>query len=91
MPILSDREIQDLASQLPGWKVEGKALTRTWIFENFIEAVGFVNRLVDPSESAGHHPDLSISYNRVSVCLTTHDAGGLTEKDFDLARVFSAL
>lgn len=91
MTRLSDLEIQDRASQLPDWKLEGKKLTRTWIFENFIEAIEFVNRLVDPAERAGHHPDLYISYNKVSVSLTTHDAGGITEKDFDLAVVLSAL
>jgi 4a-hydroxytetrahydrobiopterin dehydratase len=91
MTPLSDREIQDRASHLPGWSIEGKKLTRTWTFENFIEAIDFVNRLVAPAESSGHHPDLFISYNKVSVSLTTHDAGGLTEKDFDLAGVFSAL
>lgn len=91
MTSLSDREIQDRASLLPDWKLEGKKLTRTWTFENFIEAIDFVNRLVDPAEKSGHHPDLSISYNKVVVSLTTHDAGGLTEKDFDLASVLSAL
>ncbi|MGB3240284.1 MAG: 4a-hydroxytetrahydrobiopterin dehydratase [Geitlerinemataceae cyanobacterium] len=91
MTSLSDREIQDRASLLPDWNLEGKKLTRTWTFENFIEAIDFVNRLVEPAEQSGHHPDLSISYNKVSVSLTTHDAGGLTEKDFDLASVLSAL
>ena len=91
MTCLSDREIQDRASQLTGWSLDGKKLTRTWTFKNFVEAIDFVNRLVEPAESAGHHPDLSISYNKVSVSLTTHDSGGLTEKDFDLAGVLSAL
>lgn len=91
MSSLSDREIQDRASQLPDWSLEGKTLTRTWTFENFIEAIDFVNRLVEPAERLAHHPDLFISYNKVSVSLTTHDAGGITEKDFDLAGVLSAL
>lgn len=91
MPVLSDREIQDRATQLLDWKIEGKTLIRTWTFANFIEAIDFVNRLVAPAERLGHHPDLSISYNKVSVSLTTHDAGGLTEKDFELAGVLSAL
>jgi 4a-hydroxytetrahydrobiopterin dehydratase len=51
----------------------------------------FVNSLVEPAEQMGHHPDLSISYNRVVITLTTHDAGGLTQKDFDLAKQISQL
>lgn len=54
-------------------------------------AIAFVNKLVAPSEAAGHHPDIEISYNKVTVNLTTHDAGGLTEKDFALAQEISAL
>ncbi|HIK31484.1 MAG TPA: 4a-hydroxytetrahydrobiopterin dehydratase [Oscillatoriales cyanobacterium M59_W2019_021] len=91
MTRLNDRQIQERASQLPNWTVDGKTLTRTWTFENFIQAIEFVNRLVDPAERAGHHPDISISYNKVNVSLTTHDAGGLTDKDFELAGVLSDL
>jgi 4a-hydroxytetrahydrobiopterin dehydratase len=50
-----------------------------------------VNKLVEPAESAGHHPDIEISYNKVKILLTTHDAGGLTQKDFDLAEVISQI
>jgi 4a-hydroxytetrahydrobiopterin dehydratase len=71
--------------------VEGQQLERTWIFKDFVEAIAFVNKLVEPAETAGHHPDIAISYNKVSVSLTTHDAGGLTEKDFQLALVISQL
>ena len=91
MTRLNDLEIQERATQLPNWNVEGDTLTRTWTFDNFIGAIEFVNRLVDPAESAGHHPDISISYNKVNISLTTHDAGGLTDKDFELAGVLSAL
>lgn len=51
----------------------------------------FVNKLVDPAESAGHHPDIEISYNKVRITLTTHDAGGLTQKDFELAKEISQI
>ena len=54
-------------------------------------AIAWVNKLVAPSEAAGHHPDIEISYNKVRVNLTTHDAGGLTEKDFQLAQEISTL
>ncbi|MCU0547135.1 MAG: 4a-hydroxytetrahydrobiopterin dehydratase [Oscillatoriaceae cyanobacterium Prado104] len=89
--LLSDTEIQERASQLSGWTVEGKELRCSLKFKDFIEAIDFVNKLVAPSEAAGHHPDIAISYNKVTVNLTTHDAGGLTEKDFALAREISAL
>jgi 4a-hydroxytetrahydrobiopterin dehydratase len=91
MPLLNESQIQTGVSQLSGWSIEGNTLTRTWKLKDFIEAVNFVNRLVEPAEAAGHHPDLAISYNRVTVTLTTHDAGGLTEKDLELAKIISEL
>jgi 4a-hydroxytetrahydrobiopterin dehydratase len=89
--LLTDAEIQESANQLEGWTVEGKELRITRKFKNFVEAIAFVNQIVEPAEAAGHHPDLEISYNKVTVSLTTHDAGGLTSKDFDLAQVISKL
>jgi 4a-hydroxytetrahydrobiopterin dehydratase len=89
--LLSDAEIQEKAAQLEGWEVEGKELKRTMEFKDFVTAIDFVNKLVDPAEAAGHHPDLAISYNKVTVALTSHDAGGLTEKDFEMAQVLSNL
>lgn len=89
--LLSDAEIQERANQLEGWTVEGKELRITRKFKDFLEAIAFVNQIVEPAEAAGHHPDLVISYNKVTVSLTTHDAGGLTSKDFDLALVISKL
>lgn len=89
--LLSDTEIQERASHLSGWTVEGTQLLCTRQFKDFIEAIAFVNKLVEPSEAAGHHPDIGISYNKVTVNLTTHDAGGLTEKDFVVAQAISAL
>jgi 4a-hydroxytetrahydrobiopterin dehydratase len=87
--LLSDAEIQERAKQLEGWTVQGKELRLTRKFKGFVEAIAFVNKMVEPAEAAGHHPDLVISYNKVDVTLTTHDAGGLTSKDFDLAQVIS--
>lgn len=89
--LLSDAEIQERANQLEGWTVEGKELRITRKFKDFLEAIAFVNQIVEPAEAAGHHPDLAISYNKVTVSLTTHDADGLTSKDFDLAQVISKL
>ncbi|HEY9610417.1 4a-hydroxytetrahydrobiopterin dehydratase [Allocoleopsis sp.] len=85
--LLTDTEIQERAKQLEGWTVEGKELRLTRKFKDFVEAIAFVNQLVEPAEAAGHHPDIEISYNKVTVSLTTHDAGGLTSQDFDLAQV----
>lgn len=89
--LLTEAEIQVQAQSLPNWSVHNNALQITRKFKDFIEAIAFVNQLVAPSEAAGHHPDIAISYNKVSISLTTHDAGGLTQKDFDLAQVISKI
>ena len=89
--LLTDTEILQQSQQLEGWTVEGNQLQLKRKFKDFLEAIAFVNQLVEPAEAAGHHPDLEISYNKVTVALTTHDAGGLTSKDFDLAKVISQL
>lgn len=89
--LLSQTELSQQLQNLPGWTIENQQLQRTYQFKNFLEAIDFVNRLVEPAETAGHHPDIVISYNKVSLSLTTHDAGGLTQQDFDLARIISQL
>ncbi len=89
--LLTETEIQERASQLKGWSREGKILQCQRKFKDFVEAIAFVNKLVDPAETAGHHPDIEISYNKVTLSLTTHDAGGLTEKDFQMAQKISEL
>lgn len=88
---LSEAEVSARLQQLPGWIIRDQQLVCTYQFTNFVEAIAFVNRVVDPAEAAGHHPDLLISYNRVTVNLTTHDAGGLTELDFALAEAIAQL
>ncbi|MBD2312165.1 4a-hydroxytetrahydrobiopterin dehydratase [Desertifilum sp. FACHB-1129] len=89
--LLSTSEIAAKASQLPGWSVSDRQLQQTRQFKDFVEAIAFVNQLVEPAEAAGHHPDIEISYNKVILSLTTHDAGGLTEKDFSLAQVLDQI
>lgn len=89
--LLSDTEIQAQANNLSGWTVEGSKLQTNRKFPDFIAAIAFVNKLVEPAESAGHHPDIEISYNQVKITLTTHDAGGLTQKDFDVAKTISQI
>jgi 4a-hydroxytetrahydrobiopterin dehydratase len=90
-PLLSESEIQERSQKLNGWSVDSNKLRATRKFKDFIQAIDFVNNLVEPAESAGHHPDIEISYNTVKITLTTHDAGGLTQKDFDLAQVISQI
>lgn len=89
--LLSESEIRDRAANLTDWQVKGSQLQLDKKFADFLEVIAFVNKLVEPAEDAGHHPDISISYNKVSIVLTTHDAGGLTQKDFDLAKIISAI
>jgi 4a-hydroxytetrahydrobiopterin dehydratase len=89
--LLTEAEIQEQAKVLSGWTVEESKLQTNRKFKDFIEAIEFVNKLVEPAESAGHHPDIEISYNKVKITLTTHDAGGLTQNDFALAEVISQI
>ena len=89
--LLSSTEIQSRLANLPDWTLEGTTIKTVLTFKNFIEAIEYINKIVEPAEAAGHHPDLSISYNRVTIGLTTHDAGGLTQKDFSLAQTLSQL
>ncbi|MEA5628412.1 4a-hydroxytetrahydrobiopterin dehydratase [Nostoc sp. UHCC 0251] len=89
--LLTKAEIQESAKVLSGWNVEGSKLQITRTFKDFIQAIEFVNKLVEPAESAGHHPDIEISYNKVKITLTTHDAGGLTQADFDVAQAISRI
>ncbi len=85
MAPLSDAEITSRLSGLSQWKVESGELARTFAFKDFRAALVFVNKVGEAAERAGHHPDIDIRYNRVRLGLVTHDAGGLTAKDFDLA------
>jgi len=89
MPIrpkrLPEHEIAARLAALPGWVRTGESITRTFAFAGFPEAIAFVSRLIAPAEEMEHHPDLDVRYNRVIVSLSTHDQGGLTMHDFDLA------
>ncbi|MFW6078332.1 MAG: 4a-hydroxytetrahydrobiopterin dehydratase [Gemmatimonadota bacterium] len=91
MTRLDDARIRERLTQLDGWERAGDAIRKTFTFDGFPDAVGFVDRLVEPAEAADHHPDLDIRYDRVIVQLSTHSEGGLTDKDFDLASKIDAL
>jgi 4a-hydroxytetrahydrobiopterin dehydratase len=85
MSVLSAQQAASRLGTLPAWQIEAGELVRTYKFEDFVTALGFVNRVAVLAEKAGHHPDIDIRYNKVRLALVTHDVGGLTGKDFDLA------
>ena len=84
MDTLNQEQIE-AALELSDWGFEGEALTRTFRFADFVHSVGFVEHLAEIAEERQHHPDIDIRYNRVRLGLVTHDEGGITAKDFDLA------
>ena len=88
---LSNDEITDRLRSLRGWEIKQGKLTKAFKFDDFMGAVGFVDRLAPVAESEGHHPDLQVGWGRVVVELTSHDAGGLTSKDFRLASLIDHL
>lgn len=92
MTRLSDDEIRAaLAEGLSAWEFSDDALQRTFRFDTFRTAVGFVDRVADAAEAADHHPDLLIRYTRVSLTLSTHTEHGVTAKDVALARTIDTL
>jgi 4a-hydroxytetrahydrobiopterin dehydratase len=82
VPRLSQDEVTRRLERLEGWTLEGGAIHKQYTFAGFPQAVQFVERLVPGAEAADHHPDVHISYKRVTLTYTTHSEGGLTEKDF---------
>ena len=85
MAKLSDTEIQQQLGGLGGWSLAGNSIRRQFQFRDFKQAMEFVNRVADRAEAADHHPDITITWNKVTLDLSTHSAGGLTAKDFRLA------
>ena len=82
--LTSDQRTSFLAEH-PEWELDGETITATFVFGDFIEAMGFVTRVAMAAEVADHHPDIDIRWNKVTLALTTHDQGALTSKDLDLA------
>ncbi len=85
MKKLDAGEIEKALQNAPGWTVTGGVLRKEWSFPDFVEAMKFVNRVAEIAEDAGHHPDIDIRYNKVTLGLVTHDANGITEKDAEMA------
>ena len=86
MTVLNSTEINAHLGSLPGWNLRNGAIEKTFEFLDFREAMSFVNAIAGLAERAGHHPDIDIRYNKVTVALSSHDAGGITEKDISLAQ-----
>jgi 4a-hydroxytetrahydrobiopterin dehydratase len=88
---LSRRNASAKVARLGNWSLRGNVIARRLRFVDFADAMHFVNKVARLAEAANHHPDITISYNKVRLALTTHDEGGLTEKDFKLARKINKL
>ena len=83
MALLSPEELDRQLKTLQGWTLEGRAIRKQYTFNGFPAAVAFVSRMVPEAEAADHHPDITINYRKVTLLYSTHDEGGLTQKDFD--------
>ena len=83
---MSESEAQAALSELPDWEIRDGRLRRQFTFRTFLRAIAFVNSVAYLAESAGHHPDITINYNKVTLRLITHSEGALTDRDFSLAR-----
>ncbi len=90
MPKLTPAQIKTALASVPNWKRKGAVITRTYQFNDFVAAMRFVNAIAKLAEKAWHHPDIDIRWNKVTLALTTHDQGGLTQKDFALAKKIDA-
>ncbi len=84
--VYSAERVQTALAELGGWELREDRLRKQYTFRTFLRAIAFVNSVVYLSEAAGHHPDITINYNRVTLRLTTHSEGALTDRDFSLAR-----
>jgi 4a-hydroxytetrahydrobiopterin dehydratase len=88
---LNPEQINTALANVPDWKKKGRTIARTYQFKDFPAAIKFINAVARLAEQAWHHPDIDIRWNKVTLTLTTHDASGLTKKDFVLARKFDRL
>ena len=91
MALLSESEVEEKLAALEGWERAGDAIEKSFKRGDFVGAVEFVSSLVEPAEEMNHHPDVSISWETVTVTISTHSAGGLTAADFELAAKIDAL
>lgn len=83
--VLSENDVLQALQKLPGWKKNANAIERNFQFANFVQAMDFVNQIAEAAEAVNHHPDIHISYNKVTMVLVSHDAGGITQRDIRMA------
>lgn len=86
MPALTTKQVSVHLKAVLNWSKRAQTILRTFKFEGFLKSIDFVNRIARKAQKINHHPDIDIRFNKVTLKLTTHDEGGLTEKDFSLAR-----
>lgn len=91
MSLLPDEQIESFTVDNPDWMWSDSEITRTFEFDDFNEAMGFVTRVALEAEKANHHPDIDIRWNKVTLTLSTHSEGGLTERDLELATTADGL
>ncbi len=88
---LTEVQIARLLQDHPQWSEAGGVIQRTWQFKDFLHSMRFVQKVADLAEQRGHHPDILVRYDKVTLSLSTHDAGGITRKDFELAALADAI
>lgn len=84
---LSDDQVKSALKNVPAWCLSGGQIERTYVFKDFVAAMAFVNRIAEYAERVQHHPDVLIRWNKVTLSVSTHDCGGISDKDFTLAAV----
>jgi 4a-hydroxytetrahydrobiopterin dehydratase len=85
MPRLDDTAVEEGLQRLPGWERRGNQIVKSFVRKDFAHAITFVTEVADAAEAAGHHPDIDIRWNKVTLALSSHAEGGLTDSDFQLA------
>lgn len=88
---LSDEAVAAGLAGLGGWSRDGDAITKTYTFGAYMDGIAFVNGAAEAAEAADHHPDMAVGYKRVTVTLSTHSSGGISQKDMDLAAALESL
>ena len=86
MALLSEKEVQEKLANLEGWQKKGNEITKMYKQKDFVDAISFVNKVAILAEKANHHPDILVKYNKVTLILSTHDEGGITDRDFNLVK-----
>lgn len=91
MAVLNEIQIREALNGLPEWKYSSGAIRRDYQFKDFLQAMSFVNQVAEKAETANHHPDIDIRYNKVTLTLVSHDSGGVTVRDIRMAKQINEL